>query len=660
MSEEGLRILQGAWQLAMRREQDAFDLYSKLAHETANADLKALFTELAGQEAEHKARLVREYRRLFESGKAQPLPTAAEANWPIVWMDWNADTFRLAEELDLPVLLNISAKWCRWCRSMDEQSYKDPEVSSLINGEFVPVRVDNDRRPDINSRYNMGGWPSTVVLTPTGQVLTGRTYVAPEEMTAFLRKASEYYHVNRFMLEERLQQSEAERREINRKAQSAGPVSLEIVEDVVQEMLRHFDGLYGGFGDAPKLPNPDALELALAAYHRTGDRHLRRLVELTLSNMATGGLFDHEEGGFFRYSTTKDWAVPAFEKMLKDNAKLLRVYLQAYQEFGRDLYEQTARKTIQYLNTTLYDQSRGIFYGSQAADEQYYNLPLVERRTVEPPAVDQTAFTHANAMAITAYLEAGVVLQEPAYTRQALGALDFLWRNVYEPGMGMFHYYDGAARMPGLLVDQVWMARALLHGYQYTGRPDYLEQAEALMKECVYPLYADPRGPGYFDCVTDADAVGRLQEGLKNINENALAAEVSTVLFRLTGDDIYRQAAESALYAFGQGYVTYGYFAARYALVIDRALRPYVSIVVAGGRDEPQTERLLNAGLRVYAPNRLIQVLDPVWERDKLEQMGLPAVDIPAVHVYQDTLYAEPVFDPERVAAAIAAVMASG
>ncbi len=130
--------------------------------------------------------------------------------------------------------------------------------------------------------------------------------------------------------------------------------------------------------------------------------------------------------------------------------------------------------------------------------------------------------------------------------------------------------------------------------------------------------------------------------------------------FRLTGDDVYRQAAESALYAFGRGYLTYGYFAARYALVIDRALRPYVSIVVAGGRDDPQTDRLLDAGLRVYVPNRLVQVLDPVWEHDKLEQMGLPAVDIPAVHVFQDTLYAEPVFEPDRVAAAIAAVMAGG
>ena len=657
MSDEGLQTLQGAWQLAMRREQDSFDLYSRLAHETSDAELKALFTELSAQEAEHKARLVREYRRLFEKvTEQQPKPAAADAVSQIVWMEWNEDTFRLAQELDLPILLNISATWCRWCRLMDEQSYKDPEVTSFINGEFIPVRVDNDRRPDINVRYNMGGWPSTVVLTPAGHVLTGRTYIPPGEMLDFLRKASEYYHVNRIGLEERLHRSEAERRQMSRKAQTPGPASLDIVEDLIQEMLRHFDGLHGGFGDAPKLPNPDALELALAVHQRTGDRHLRRMIELTLTNMATGGMYDHDLGGFFRYSTTKDWTIPQFEKMLKDNAKLLRVYLQAYQAFGRDLYEQTARKTIQYLNDVLYDREKGIFYGSQAADEQYYNLPADERDLAEMPAVDKTAYINWNGMAIVAYLEASVVLREPAYGRQATGALDFLWRNAYEPGMGMFHCYDGAARVPGLLTDQVWMTRALLHAYQHTARAEYLDQAEMLMRECVYPFYADPAGPGYFDCVGDASAPGRLQEGLKNINENALAADVSTLLFRLTGDELYREGAESALYSFGQGYRTYGYFAARYGLALDRALRPYVAMIVAGNRDDPQTARLLQASLSVYAPNRIVQLIDPIWERDKLEQMGFPAVEIPVVHVYQGNLCAEPVFDPAQVAAAVAAV----
>ncbi len=170
---------------------------------------------------------------------------------------------------------------------------------------------------------------------------------------------------------------------------------------------------------------------------------------------------------------------------------------------------------------------------------------LLKTLGVATPFVDRTAYINYNAMAIVSYFEAASVLHEPRYARQAASTLDFLWRNAYEPGMGMFHVYDGAARVPGLLTDQVWMGRALLHAYQHLARPEYLQQAETLMKECVYPFYADPYGKGYFDCVVDAGASGRLKEGLKTINDTALVAEISTLLFRLTGDDEYSMGADS-------------------------------------------------------------------------------------------------------------------
>ncbi len=659
MDEEGLYALQKAWRLAMQREQDAFDFYSKMAYEATEVGLRAFFAKLAEQEAEHKARLVREYRRTFEHDYEHPADVvSAEAlvGADIAWMDWSEDTFRLAQELDLPVLLNISATWCRWCRLMRDTAYRDPEVASLVNAEFIPIRVDTDHRPDINARYNLGGWPTTAVLTPDGETITGRTYVPLDEMLKFLQQASEFYKVKRDSLASRLEQTKLEQRALNSKAQAAGPVHLQIVDDLVNDAFESFDRVYGGFGETPKLPNPDVLELILAVYHRTGDHQLRRVVELTLTNMATGGMYDQEMGGFFRYSTTKDWTIPQYEKLLKDNAKLLRVYLQAYQAFGRDIYEQTARKTLDYLDSFLYDQTRGIFFGSQAADEQYYNLALEERLGVATPFVDRTAYINYNAMAILSYFEAASVLHEPHYARQAASTLDFLWRNAYEPGMGMFHVYDGAARVPGLLTDQVWMGRALLHAYQHLARPEYLQQAETLMKECVYPFYADPYGKGYFDCVVDAGASGRLKEGLKTINDNALVAEISTLLFRLTGDDEYRTGADSALTAFGAGYKTYGYFAARYALAIERALRPYVAIIIAGRRADPQTEKLLQASLAIYSPSKVVQVVDPLWERDKLEALGFPAVEIPVAYACRGELCSEPVIDPTQIAAAVAAV----
>ncbi len=665
MSDQALATLQDAWRLAMKREQDAFDFYSRLAESTTDAAMKTFFSELAEEETHHKSRLIREYRRLFDTESGPSLAdlvagdAAPDQSGRVAWMEWNEDTFRLAREMDLPILLDIHGVWCHWCHVMDRGTYENPDVASLINAEFIPIRVDTDRRPDINARYNMGGWPTTVILTPAAEVLTGRTYIPPDDMLRLLRQTAEYYHQNRDQLAERLATSEARRSDASTKARAAGPISPVIVEDVAGSIVANFDRTNGGFGDAPKFPLPEALELALSLHYRTVDPQLKRVVELTLTNMATGGIFDQEMGGFFRYSTTADWTVPHFEKMAEDNARLIRLYLEAYQAMGKDLYRQTAQKTIDYVNSSLYDQTHGFFYGSQDADEEYYALARLERESRTAPRVDRTAYTSSNAIMAMAYFEAAVVLEEPAYARQAIRTLDFLWEHCHEDGIGMFRYFDGRPHVPGLLADQVWTARALLHGYQYVGRSAYLKQAIELMDESVYQQYVDEEGVGYIDCVVDANAPGRLKDGLKNIDENAWVAEVSTTLFRLTGEERYQDAAEFALAAFGAGYQGYRHFASAYALVVDHALRPYTTMTVVGDPQQPQTGTLLQAGLAIYVPNRIARVLDPAWDQAEIEQLGLPASDSPIIQICRGDVCAEPVGDPDQVAPAIAALAAS-
>lgn len=191
------------------------------------------------------------------------------------------------------------------------------------------------------------------------------------------------------------------------KSPATDEVSHAIIDDVLGYVAASFDPVYGGFGDAPKFPQTDSLELALTQYWYTGDNGLLTMIMKTLDRMAEGGMYDREEGGFFRYSTTRDWNVPHYEKMCEDNARLLSTYLHAYQATGREEYRKLVSEIAQYVNLTLSDQSIGGFYGSQDADEEYYKLRKSERANVDRPYVDKTIYTNWNGLMIRAYLEAG-------------------------------------------------------------------------------------------------------------------------------------------------------------------------------------------------------------------------------------------------------------
>ena len=312
MTKDIFALLQ-AWRMAIQREQDAHDFYVRMAQTATDASAKALFETLAVEETKHKQWLEAEYRRVFERDLEEPrgrvgifehdLRDRRPAG--IAWWDWEEETFRLAKELDVPILLSISAVWCHWCHVMDETSYANPEVAALINADFIPIRVDTDQRPDIKSRYNMGGWPTTAFLTPDGEVLTGATYVPPEEFKRLLNQVSDYYRNNKDAVQAKLSELE-DRRQAAReaRARAIGELSISIVEEVVEAVVDGFDPLHGGFGEAPKFPHAEALELALAEYWRTKDEQLLGVVTKTLSAMAQGGhlrsgdgrvlpLFDH-------------------------------------------------------------------------------------------------------------------------------------------------------------------------------------------------------------------------------------------------------------------------------------------------------------------------------------------------------------------------------
>src|SRR3989441_723216 len=332
----------------------------------------------------------------------------------IKWRGWSDEAFAEASKLDRPILLSISAVWCHWCHVMDETSYSNAGVIDLIKNEYVPIRVDNDVRPDINQRYNMGGWPTTAFLTSSGDILTGATYLPPEQMAGALRRVASYYRTNRPEIASKV--LEGRKRSGGIAARSAGELDVSLVDATLNAVRSSYDSEYGGFGTAPKFPQTDAILLLLEQAQIRGDQELRQMAVHTLEQMSGGGMYDHVEGGFFRYSTTQDWSVPHFEKMLEDHAGLVGGLSLAGMRHQLDA-------TTGYLDHVLRDPATGLYAGSQDADEDYYSLDAEGRARATAPYVDHRVYTSWNAALAISYLDAAIRCDRPALREHAAALL---------------------------------------------------------------------------------------------------------------------------------------------------------------------------------------------------------------------------------------------
>lgn len=296
------------------------------------------------------------------------------ADQPVHWQPWGDEAFALAALLDKPVYLDIGAIWCHWCHVMDRESYENPAIAALINEHFVPIKVDRDLRPDIDQRYQRAvavltgasGWPLTAFLTPAGEVVYGATYLPPSQLLVLLPEVAAVYHSE----PEKVASATAALREHLRDnvfGGVAGEVSETLVEAAVQTARERFDAEWGGFGEAPKFPQGNALELLLARHVATSDDSLLEMVTTTLDRMATGGIRDQLSGRFHRYSTDKYWRLPHFEIMLYDQAEILSNYLDAFALTGSELYRRVAMEQIAFL-TRSFSFAAGGFFANQDAD----------------------------------------------------------------------------------------------------------------------------------------------------------------------------------------------------------------------------------------------------------------------------------------------------
>jgi uncharacterized protein YyaL (SSP411 family) len=549
----------------------------------------------------------------------------------ISWLQWNKESFNKARELDKPILLGISAVWCHWCHVMDTTTYSVNEIVQLIEEKFVPIRVDRDQRPDIDRRYNMGGWPSTVFLTPDGEVLMGGTYISPQQMMVMLNHVSLLYQKSKGTLKSRIKKLEKEltKQKMQQTMDSQGFQS--IVDDLTLTIASRFDSVYAGFGDAPKFPHSDALRFVLLQHHLHGHTAALNIVKKTLRTMASGGIYDSEEGGFFRYSTTRDWSVPHYEKMCEDNAKLLVNYLEGYQVTGEFDFRRTAKGILKYINSKMSDRENGGFFGSQDADEAFYKLKLSERKNKTPPKIDQTLFVNWNAMMVSSYLLASLVLDEPEYQEFAFKTVGRLLDSAFSPKNGMKHFIvANKSYLSGLLTDQVHMIKCLLDCYQSSSEIEYLESAETLAGFLLEKMW-DKNG-GFFDRVEDSEAFGALKLSDKPLEENSVAADAFLRLYHLTGKQNYFDAAKRTLGFFAKTYQGYGIMGGIYGMTVDLYLSP-VRMHIIGSRKEDVTNQFLKESLKIYNPLKIVEVIDPKYDKDRLKILGYPYSKLPTVYV---------------------------
>ena len=576
----------------------------------------------------------------------------------IPWRQWGPEAFREARERDVPILLSISGVWCHWCHVMDQGTYSDPAVIRRASTEVVPIRVETDRRPDINSRYNLGGWPTTAFLTPEGDLLTGGTFMPPEEFLAVLDEVTSYYRQERADLEQKLERRRARRARMGElRHRLRGDVTPDIPDNIVEATRKAYDPEHGGFGRPPKFPLPDTIELALAIGHDRRDDSLLDMARTTLTALAEGGIYDHVEGGFFRYSTTADWSVPHYEKMLDSNARLLSTYLHAAQVFDERLFRTIARGIQTFAEARLLNPETGAFGGSVDADEEYYHLRADARAEQPPPAVDPTLYTDWNAMMAASFLEAAAYFDEPYLAEVGLGALEAVWSRNFAADAGLAHYHDGVPHLTGLLADLVWAGQALLAAQAYQGSGDYLGRAEALV-EIMRARLQDPDVGGFYDIPYEPDALGRLQNRQKHLDENAVAADLALRLHRLTGKDGYYEVAAGTLEAMVPYYKAYRHHAADYALAAYRFTYPPLHLIIVGDPSAQASQRLRMVALSIYDPNRLVESVDPRAAPSRLAQLGLPAEPAPALYVRRGRETSPPVTEPGRVREAVQAIPA--
>jgi uncharacterized protein YyaL (SSP411 family) len=481
-----------------------------------------------------------------------------EAESLVNWHDWGQAAFDAAERAGIPVLLSLSAPWCLACHEMDRTTYADPALAAHVDEGFVPVRVDIDRQPRVRERYTMGGFPSTVFCTPDGRVLTGGGFMGEAMFRGALDSVRKTWDAKG---------SEAGRvpRALRNPDPPSGDVTAEIEVHMVEQVAAAFDEEFGGWGERAKFPLPRTIEFAAK---RDRERATR-----TLEAVRTH-LYDTHDGGFYRFATERNWRGELHrEKLLDENAALVRAFATGYLYTGEEAYRETAAGAVDFLTTDLW--TGDAFAGSQAGGE-YHTLEATDREAADPPRIDATVYADRNGLAADALFRLGAYTDDERATRYAERALEHVVETLVDDGV--VRHFAGEDTEVGLLIDQARLLGGLTAGFQAVG--DYRILARAVADHALESLWAEdgafldgpPEGPGLLDRpLRPLETNVELAHGLLELANIVEAAEETGDRTDGAAAKRYREAAGDALAAFagaadrmGVEVADYGAACARY------------------------------------------------------------------------------------------------
>jgi uncharacterized protein YyaL (SSP411 family) len=562
------------------------------------------------------------------------------ADNPVDWYPWGDEAFARATDTDRPIFLSIGYSACHWCHVMAHESFEDTETAAMLNDSFVSIKVDREERPDVDAVYmeavqaliGSGGWPMSMFLTPDGRPFFGGTYFPTQDrqgtpsFRTVLNALTDVWADRRSEVEQQadeLSRAVAERSVIARPAPSApsrsdpavpvgGPAGepatrSDLLDAAVSELADRFDPAWGGFGPAPKFPHPTLVDVALRHAQKTGAALSLQMATTTLDAMASGGIHDHLGGGFARYSTDGHWLVPHFEKMLYDQAGLLRSYVHGWQVTGNADYLTVAERIIDYVRTELASPAGGLysaedadsegvegkFYvwtpvevieavGSESAAEvgEWFGVtpggnfegstilrrplgaPLTGSPTVEEgrrrlfeyrghrvrPGLDDKVLTEWNAMFCSALVEAASAAGRTDWAELATGVAEFLWHKLRRPEDGRWlrsWQSEGGARHLAYAADYAWLVDCFTRLGELTGLAVWTERA-AETAEGLFELFHDDADGGFFTTGRDAEAlIVRTKDVFDGATPaaNSVAALSLARLAALTDSERFRSGA---------------------------------------------------------------------------------------------------------------------
>jgi len=618
-------------------------------------------------------------RAANELGAATSPYLRQHADNPVHWRQWTQEALSEAASRDVPILLSIGYAACHWCHVMAHDSFSDDEVAAVMNAGFVCIKVDREERPDLDAVYmnatvamtGQGGWPMTCFLTPDGRPFFCGTYYPKAGFLQLLAAVDDTWRTRRGEVEQASDEIAGELKSMAAGLPGGGsPPAPGLCDDAVASIRHDEDVVRGGFGRAPKFPPSALLEGLLRSYERAGDRGTLDTVERTCEAMARGGVYDQLAGGFARYSVDASWVVPHFEKMLYDNALLLRVYAHLARRTGSRLARRVAHETGRFIIDGLgasdmftssldadTDGQEGLTYvwtreqlfdvvgdddglwaaktfavteaGSfehgtsvlqlladpdDAARFDRVRAALSAARSTRPqPGRDDKVVTAWNGFAITALTEAFVALDEPEFLSAATACAD----RIVD-----LHMVDGRLRRASLggvvgdsaaiLEDHAALATGLLTLHQITG--DWLSTATAIL-DTALQHFADPNRDGsWFDTADDAEQLlVRPSDPIDGATPAgaSLVAEALQLAAHLappSSADRYGMAASATLASATPVLTRLPRSAGHWLTVAEAAVRGPIQVAVAC--DSPGSELL--AAARALAPGGAIVVGGPV------------------------------------------------